>query len=73
VTVSYKHDNAKKQWWKEELTELLREDQDLLRTIVEEMLQQVLEAEMEEMLQAGKGERTGTGWGIDAGITAACW
>jgi putative transposase len=62
-----KQDNAKQQRWKEDLKELLREDQDLLRTIVEEMLQQVLEAEMEETLQAGKGERTGNRLGYRSG------
>ena len=53
-----KKDNAQKQGLKEELKQLLMEDQDLLKAIVEQTLQQVLEAEMEEALQASKGERT---------------
>ena len=37
---------------------LVSEDQDMMRVLVQEVVQQVLEAEMEEALQAGKGERT---------------
>jgi putative transposase len=60
-------DNAKGQINKEELKQLLAEDQDLLKTIVEQTVQQVLEAEMEETLQAGKSERTETRLGYRAG------
>jgi putative transposase len=45
----------------------LREDRDLLKAIVEEVLQQVLEAEMEEALQAGKSERTTSRLGYRSG------
>src|SRR5947199_1387279 len=37
---------------------MLSEDDDLLKTIIEQTVQQVLEAEMDEALQAGKSERT---------------
>src|SRR4028118_464215 len=53
-----KKDNAQKQGLKEELKQLLMEDEDLLKVLVEQTVQQVLEAEMEDALQAGKGERT---------------
>ena len=53
-----KQDSAKKVRWKEELRQLLAEDRDLLKGLIQEALQQVLEAEMEEALQAEKGERT---------------
>src|ERR687885_244397 len=50
--------NSKERIGKEDLRQLLAEDQDLLKVIVEQTVQQVLEAEMEEALQAGKSERT---------------
>ena len=53
-----KQDSANKVRWKEELRQLLSEDRDLLKGLIQEALQQVLEAEMEEALQAEKGERT---------------
>ena len=53
-----KQDSVRKARWKEELKQILSEDRDLLKEIVEETLQQVLEAEMDEALQASKGERT---------------
>jgi putative transposase len=62
-----KQDNAKAYLKKEELKQLLAEDRDLLRLIVEQTVQQVLEAEMEEALQAGKSERTETRLGYRAG------
>jgi putative transposase len=62
-----KQDSAKARITAEELRQLLAEDQDLLKTIVEQTVQQVLEAEMEEALQAGKSERTGTRLGYRAG------
>lgn len=60
-------DNAKERINKEELRQLLAEDQDLLKVIVEQTVQQVLEAETEEALQASKSERTGTRLGYRAG------
>jgi putative transposase len=42
----------------EDLKQMLAEDGDLLKTIIEQTVQQVLEAEMDEALQAGKGERS---------------
>jgi transposase-like protein len=51
----------------EDLKQVLREDRDLLKVIVEEVLQQVLEAEMDEALQAGKGERTASRLGYRSG------
>ena len=51
----------------EELRQLLAEDRDLLKVIVEQTVQQVLEVEMEEALQAGKSERTETRLGYRAG------
>jgi putative transposase len=65
--VTQKKDSAKARSSKEELKQLLTEDRDLLKTIVEQTVQQVLEAEMEEALQAGKSERTGTRLGYRAG------
>jgi putative transposase len=62
-----KQDNAKAQIDKENLRQLLAEDQDLLKVIVEQTVQQVLEAEMEQTLQAGKSERTETRLGYRAG------
>jgi putative transposase len=53
-----KQDSVRKARWKEELKQILTEDRDLLKEIVQETLQQVLEAEMDEALQASKGERT---------------
>jgi putative transposase len=42
----------------EDLKQMLAEDGELLKTIIEQTVQQVLEAEMDEALQAGKGERS---------------
>ena len=42
----------------QELKALMAQDQDFLKTLVQEVLQQVLEAEMEETLQASKSQRT---------------
>lgn len=53
-----KQDNARGRITAEELRQMLAEDGDLVKTIVQETVQQVLEAEMEEALQASKGERT---------------
>ena len=49
--------------WKE----LLGEEGEFLRGVVQEVVQQVLEAEMEEALQAGKGERTESRLGYRCG------
>ena len=46
---------------------LLSEQQDLVRVVVQEVIQQVLEAEMDEALQAGKGERTEARLGYRSG------
>lgn len=62
-----KQDSAKVRITAEDLRQVLREDQDLLKAIVEEVLQQVLEAEMEEALQAGKSERTASRLGYRSG------
>jgi putative transposase len=62
-----KQDSAKARITAEELKQLWEEDQDWLKTIVEQTVQQVLEAEMEEALQAGKSERTEARLGYRAG------
>jgi putative transposase len=62
-----KQDNAKERISKEELKQLLAEDRDLLKVIVEQTIQQILEAEMAEALQADKSERTETRLGYRAG------
>jgi len=62
-----KKDNAQKQGLKEELKQLLMEDEDLLKVLVEQTVQQVLEAEMDDALQAGKGERTAGRLGYRSG------
>ena len=62
-----KKDNAEKQGLKEELKQLLMEDEDLLKVLVEQTVQQVLEAEMDDALQAGKGERTAGRLGYRSG------
>ena len=62
-----KKDNAQKQGLKEELKQLLIEDEDLLKVLVEQTVQQVLEAEMDDALQAGKGERTAGRLGYRSG------
>ena len=53
-----KQDSAKARITAEDLKQMLSEDGDLLKTIIEQTVQQVLEAEMEEALQAAKGERS---------------
>jgi putative transposase len=65
--VTRKQDSAKARMTAEELRQVLVEDRDLLKVIVEETLQQVLEAEMEEALQAGKGEGTANRLGYRSG------
>jgi putative transposase len=56
--VTRKQDSAKVRLTAEDLKQVLAEDGDLLKTIIEQTVQQVLEAEMDEALQAGKGERS---------------
>lgn len=58
-----KQNTAKTINWKE----LIAEQEDFLRSLIEEVIQQVLEAEMEEALGAGKGERTPNRQGYRAG------
>jgi putative transposase len=50
-----------------ELKELMGEDRDFLKAIVQQVLQEVLEAEMDETLGARKGERTGGRLGYRSG------
>jgi putative transposase len=56
--VTRKQDSAKVRLTAEDLKQVLAEDGELLKTIIEQTVQQVLEAEMDEALQAGKGERS---------------
>src|SRR3954452_7416842 len=58
-----KQDNAKKPNWKE----VLAEQEEFLRPLIQEVVQQVLEAEMEEALGAGKGERRASRQGYRSG------
>src|SRR5215472_8390173 len=53
-----KKDSAAKSALKEEVRQILAEDQDLLKAMVTAALQQALEADMDEALAAEKGERT---------------
>jgi putative transposase len=65
--VTRKKDSAKAPITAAELKQMLAEDGDLLKTIIEQTVQQVLEAEMEEALQAGKGERSENRLGYRSG------
>jgi putative transposase len=58
-----KQNSAKELDWKA----LLAEQQDFLRSLVQEILQQVMEAEMNEALGAGKSERTANRVGYRSG------
>jgi putative transposase len=58
-----KQDSVQKKNWKE----LIENEPDFLRPLVQEVVQQVLEAEMEETLQAGKGEGTAERQGYRSG------
>ena len=53
-----KQDSARKDALKAEITRILAEDGDFLKSIVTEVLQQMLEAEMDDALGAEKSERT---------------
>src|SRR5215467_850558 len=66
-SMTRKQNSAAKLRWKEELKQLLAEDRDLLKGLIQEALQQVLEAEMDEGLQAEKGERTAGRLGYRSG------
>lgn len=58
-----KQDSAKKQNWKD----LVAEQKDFLKPLVEEVVQQLLELEIKETLQAGKRERTAERVGYRSG------
>jgi putative transposase len=58
-----KQDNAKEATWKD----LLADQEDLLRALVQEVIQQVLESDMDEALGAEKGERTPSRLGYRSG------
>jgi putative transposase len=58
-----RQDSAKSVNWKE----LMAEQEDFLRPLIQEVIQQVLEGEMDETLGAGKGERTPNRQGYRAG------
>jgi putative transposase len=62
-----KKHNSKLRNWKQELKDLIAEDRDLLKAIVQEIVQEVLEAEMDETVQAEKGERTSRRLGYRSG------
>ena len=62
-----KQDSAKARITAEDLKQMLAEDGDLLKTIIEQTVQQVLEAEMDEALQASKGERSENRLGYRSG------
>lgn len=65
--MTQKQDSARKQRWKEELKQVLAEDRDVSKQVMQEALQQVLEGGMDEALQAGKGERTANRLGDRSG------
>ena len=56
-------DNAKKL----DVKQVIGEQEDFLRALIEQTVQQVLEAEMDQALGAGKGERTETRLGYRSG------
>jgi len=58
-----KQNSAKQINWKE----VMAEQGDFLRPLVQEVVQQVLEAEMDEVLGAEKGERTASRQGYRSG------
>src|SRR5215218_5279402 len=58
-----KQDIAKRSNWKE----LLAEQEDFLRVLIQQVVQQVLESEMDEALGAEKGERTASRVGYRSG------
>jgi putative transposase len=57
----------------EEVKALLAEDQDLLRSLVQAVVQEILEAERTEAVGAEKGERTAARLAIAAATTVARW
>lgn len=62
-----KQDSARQERWKEQVKQIMAEDRDLLKALIQEALQEVLEAEMDETLQASKGERTTNRLGYRSG------
>ena len=58
-----KQNSAKKSNWKE----LMAQQEDFLRPLIQEVIQQVLEGEMEETVGAGKSERTANRQGYRSG------
>jgi hypothetical protein len=58
-----KQDSAKRVNWKE----VMGEQEDFLKPLIQEVLQQVLEMEMEEAIGAGKSERTAARQGDRSG------
>jgi putative transposase len=58
-----KQNSAKKLDWKE----MMAQQPEFLRPLVQEVLQQILEAEMDETVGAGKSERTSTRVGYRSG------
>lgn len=65
--MTQRKNNSKNRNWKQELKDLMAEDGDLLKAIIQEVLQEILEAEMDEALQAEKGERTPNRLGYRSG------
>ncbi len=62
-----KQDSAKGLIAAEELRQILAEEGDLLRTIIEQTVHRMLEAAMDEALQAGKSERNENRLGYRSG------
>jgi transposase-like protein len=65
--VARRQNSARKSALKEEVKQILAEDQDLLKAMVTATLQQTLEAEMDEALAAEKSERTASRLGYRSG------
>jgi hypothetical protein len=68
-----KQDSAARLRWKAEIRQLLSEDRDLLKGLMQEALQEVLEADMEEALQSENGNARCGGWATVRAITAGTW
>jgi len=62
-----KQDSANESALKQQVKQILAEDQDLVKRVVAETLQQALEAEMDEALAAEKSERTPARLGYRSG------
>ena len=50
-----RQDSAGKKGWKEEVRELIGEDRDLLKGLIQEAVQEILEGEMERSAAGRKG------------------